>query len=52
MTAFVAFIESQNERLHTLSDGRFIAFNDVLEVRQGKLRMTYEPADIVFVPKR
>jgi endonuclease YncB( thermonuclease family) len=51
LNAFLAFIAGQNERLHTLSDGRFIAFNDVLKVTNGKLRMTYKPEDIVFEPK-
>jgi endonuclease YncB( thermonuclease family) len=52
MKAFLTFIEGQNERLHTLSDGRFIAFNDVLKVSSsGKLRMIYKPEHIVFEPK-
>ena len=51
LNAFMAFITGQNERLYTLSDGRFIAFNDVLKVSNGKLRMTYKPEDIVFEPK-
>jgi hypothetical protein len=51
MKAFLAFIAAQNERLHTLSDGRFIAFDDVLKFKNGKLRMTYKPEDIVFEPK-
>ncbi len=51
MKAFLAFIAAQDERLHTLSDGRFIAFDDVLKVKNNKLRMIYKPEDIVFEPK-
>lgn len=50
LKSFLAFIRAQNERLHTLSDGRFISFDDVLKVTNGKLRMIYKPEDIVFEP--
>lgn len=50
LSSFIAFVRSQDERLHTLSDGRFIAFDDVLKLKSGKLRMVYAPHDLVFVP--
>lgn len=51
LKAFLAFVKGTNERLHTLSDDRFIAFDDVLQVKNGKLKMLYKPDDIVFEPK-
>jgi endonuclease YncB( thermonuclease family) len=46
---FKAFLEAGNERLHTLSDDRFIGFQEVVEVTSGnKVRLKYKPEDMVF----
>jgi hypothetical protein len=51
LKAVLEFIKSKNERLHTLSDDRFIAFDDVLQVKNGKMKMLYKPEDLVFEPQ-
>jgi hypothetical protein len=43
--------QTENERVHTLSDGRFIGFQDALEVTGNRIRMLYAPEDMVFRPK-
>jgi hypothetical protein len=43
--------QNDNERVHTLSDGRFIGFQDALEVSGDTVRMLYAPEDMVFRPK-
>lgn len=52
LSGFIAFLEAKNERLHTLSDNRFLGLQDVVEVKSGnKVRMKYKPTDIVFRPE-
>jgi hypothetical protein len=47
--AFLAELDAQGERVATLSDRRFVQFNDVIEAMSGnKLRLTYNPEDLVF----
>lgn len=47
--AFLAELDAKAERVATLSDGRFVHFNDVLETTSGdKLKMLYTPEDLVF----
>ncbi len=49
LTGFIAFLAASNERLHTLSDDRFIGFQEVVEVKSGnKVRLKYKPEDMVF----
>jgi hypothetical protein len=43
--------QDDNERVHTLSDDRFIGFQDVLEVSSDTVRLLYAPEDMVFRPK-
>jgi len=46
---FLAELEQQAERVATLSDGRFLNFNDVVKPMAGnKLKLTYLPEDVVF----
>ena len=42
---------NDNERTHTLSDDRFIGFQDTLEVNGNSVRLLYAPEDMVFRPK-
>jgi hypothetical protein len=43
--------QNDDERVHTLSDDRFIGFQDTLEVAGDKVRLRYAPEDMVFRPK-
>lgn len=43
--------QSDDERVHTLSDHRFIGFQDVVEVSGNTVRLLYPPQDLVFRPK-
>ena len=46
---FLAELAQQRERTATLSDGRFLHFDDVLKsMGNEKLKMTYLPEDLVF----
>lgn len=46
---FLQELDAQGERVATLSDGRFVRFNDVIEVVRGnQLKMIYKPEDLVF----
>jgi uncharacterized protein (DUF952 family) len=46
---FLQELDAQAERVATLSDGRFIRFNDVIErMDADMLRMIYRPEDLVF----
>jgi hypothetical protein len=52
LDGFILWLEqNDNERVFTLSDGRFIGFQDALEVVGNKIRMLYAPEDMVFRPK-
>jgi hypothetical protein len=52
LQSFVTWLdEVDNERVHTLSDDRFVGFQDVLEVTGDQVRMRYAPEDLVFRPK-
>lgn len=43
--------QNDDERVHTLSDHRFIGFQDVVEISAKTLRLLYPPQDLVFRPK-
>lgn len=43
--------QTDNERVHTLSDQRFIGFQDAIEVNGDRFRLLYAPEDMVFRPK-
>lgn len=43
--------QNDDERVHTLSDHRFIGFQDVVEVSAKTVRLLYPPQDLVFRPK-
>lgn len=52
LDGFLAWLAANdNERVHTLSDGRFIGFQDTLEVNGNQIRLKYAPDDMVFRPK-
>lgn len=52
LQGFRAWLEqNDNERVHTLSDDRFIGFQDTLEVDGNKVSLLYAPEDMVFRPK-
>lgn len=52
LEGFLRWLEqTENERVHTLSDGRFIGFQDALQVTGNNVRMLYAPEDLVFRPK-
>ena len=52
LQGFLAWLErNDDERVHTLSDGRFIGFQDALVVIGNDVRMLYAPEDMVFRPK-
>lgn len=52
LNGFISWLEqNDSERVHTLSDGRFISFQDTLEVDGNTVRMLYAPEDMVFRPK-
>ena len=43
--------QNDGERMHTLSDDRFIGFHDGLEVNGNNVKLLYAPEDMVFRPK-
>ena len=43
--------QNDNERVHTLSDNRFIGFQDAIEIVDNTVRLLYAPEDMVFRPK-
>ena len=43
--------QNDDERVYTLSDGRFIGFQDALKVVGDTVRVLYAPEDMVFRPK-
>lgn len=43
--------QNDGERMHTLSDDRFIGFHDGLEVSGDTVKLLYAPEDMVFRPK-
>jgi endonuclease YncB( thermonuclease family) len=48
---FLLFLQTRVvDRLFTVSDGRYIAFDNVITVAGDQLRMEYEPFDMVFRP--
>lgn len=47
-SAFLAELDKAGERVATLSDGRFLEFDDVLTIVGSKLKLTYKPEDLVF----
>jgi endonuclease YncB( thermonuclease family) len=52
LQGFVEWLEqNDDERVHTLSDDRFIGFQDAIEVNGNSLRLLYAPEDMVFRPK-
>lgn len=52
LQGFLTWLEqNDNERVHTLSDGRFLGFQDALEVVNNTVRLRYAPEDMVFRPK-
>jgi hypothetical protein len=52
LQGFLTWLEqNDDERVHTLSDDRFIGFQDTLEVAGDKVRLRYAPEDMVFRPK-
>jgi endonuclease YncB( thermonuclease family) len=52
LQGFITWLEqNDNERVHTLSDDRFIGFQDALEVNGDSVRLAYAPEDMVFRPK-
>ncbi len=54
LEGFLTHIEqTENERVHTLSDDRFLGFEDVIEIgkKAKTFRLRYRPDDMVFRPK-
>lgn len=52
LQGFLNWLEqNDNERVHTLSDDRFIGFQDALEIIGNDIRLLYAPEDMVFRPK-
>ncbi|WP_028924341.1 thermonuclease family protein [Pseudonocardia acaciae] len=45
------FLESQQDRLVVLPEGRFTGFDNVIEVDGQDVRLLYPPEDLVFVEK-
>lgn len=51
LAGFLPFLQTRVvDRLFTVSDGRYIAFDNVIKVEGEQLRMEYEPFDMVFRP--
>ena len=51
LNGFLASLENDDERVFTLSDGRFIGFQEALDVNGNTIKMLYAPEDMVFRPK-
>ena len=52
LNGFLQWLDrNDNERVHTLSDDRFVGFQDLLEVDGNIVRLLYAPEDMVFRPK-
>jgi hypothetical protein len=52
LEGFLLWLEqNDNERLYTLSDGRFLGFQDVLQVEGDRVTLRYAPEELVFRPK-
>jgi hypothetical protein len=52
LQGFIQWLDqNENERVHTLSDDRFIGFQDTLELDGNSVRLLYSPEDMVFRPK-
>jgi endonuclease YncB( thermonuclease family) len=48
---FPAFLQRQKESLFTISDGRFLSFDNVVEVKGNQVKLLYSPEDMLFEPK-
>jgi endonuclease YncB( thermonuclease family) len=48
---FPSFLQRQKESLFTISDGRFLSFDNLVEVKGNQVKLLYSPEDMLFEPK-